>query len=412
MFHGRTSFDRPFYKKPTSLKSLFNSMDHTQVGYKHEDRQWDLRINVQSDEYLRSITNAIKLEAERGKFKYILIGGVEIGTKPNQGDYKIRHVHIAAIFHNRSSKAAIIKNWGIVEGNGYYMVPRNRDLPYAGWRAHHIKEYSKVDQNALIIFEDGELPKDERIKRKQEPSELEKKETTDNILKKIRTMLESEQDEKAFEMYPRTFLQWGEKLKTLIKQRKPTSVKHHPHIWLYGFPGTGKTAIMNYVYPNTYKKDLNNRFFDLYDDKVHTHVMLEDMDHQNVEKLGIQFLKTLCDESGFPIDQKYKTPQLTKTTVLVTSNFKIDDVVPEGKGVDETKMALHRRFLEVRVDDLLRLLGLKLIPVFERKQLKLSGNNDPKAIFMTWDYTCQWPTGEEVKTPDEYQDMILRAYYR
>lgn len=225
-------------------------------------------------------------------------------------------------------------------------------------------------------------------------------------------MLQEGRDEEAFDKYPRTFLQYGEKLKSMIVQTKPTGTKAHPHIWLHGFPGTGKTAIMNFIYPKTYKKDLNNRFFDLYDPKVHDHVMLEDFDHACVDKLGIQFLKTICDESGFPIDQKYKTPQLAKTTVLVTSNFTINDVVPEGKGVDETKVALHRRFLEVRVDTLLYILGLKLIPPYERKQLKLKGNDDPSAIFMSWDYVRDCPTGEEVKNPEYYQDIIIQVYYR
>jgi hypothetical protein len=387
-------------------------MDSTQVSYKHADRQWDVRLNVQTDEYLQDIVENIMLESTNGKFAYILIGGCEIGTKPSQDDYKVRHVHIAAIFHNRVTKASIIKNWGIVEGNGYYLVPRNRDLPYSGWKAHHTKEHSKVNPAEKIIFEAGELPEDNGKKRKFERSEAEKKETTDTVIKKMRKLIEEGKDDQAFETYPRTFLTYGERIKALVQQKKPGgATKKHPHIWIFGFPGTGKTAIMNYIYPRTYKKDLNNRFFDLYDDKVHDHIMLEDLDHQNVEKLGIQFLKTLCDESGFPIDQKYKTPQLTKSTILVTSNFTINDVVPEGKGVEETKQALHRRFLEVRVDDFLRLLGLKLIPPYERKQLKMKGNDDPKAIFMTWDYVRNSPTGEEVQDPDYYQDLILGYYY-
>lgn len=388
------------------------AMDSKNVSYKHEDRQWDVRVNVQSDDYLESLTTAIMLEhAERGKFKYILIGGCEVGTKPTQDDYKVRHVHIAAIFNNRTSKAAIIKNWGIIEGNGYYLVPRNRDLPYSGWRDHHTKKFSKLDETKTIIFEAGELPQDVGTKRKLERSEAEKKETTDAILKKIKTLLEEDKDELAFEQYPRTFLQYGEKLKALITQKKPSAVRNHPHIWIYGFAGTGKTAIMNFLYPRTYKKDLNNRFFDLYNDKLHDHIMLEDFDHACVDKLGIQFLKTICDESGFPIDQKYKTPQLTKSTILVTSNFTINDIVPEGKGVEETKAALGRRFLQVRVDDFLRLLGLKLIPPYERKQLKLKGITDPSAIFMTWDYLRGCPTAEEVKEPEYYQDIVLGYYY-
>jgi hypothetical protein len=391
--------------------SFYNNMRTEQVSYKHEDRQWDARFNVQSDEYLGIITESIKAEEAKGKFKWVIIGGCEIGTKPSQDDYKVRHIHVGVIFNNRASKASIIKNWGIVEGNGYYLVPRNRDLPYVGWRNHHVKVDSKVDTDALLIYEAGELPKDTGEKRSWARSEAEKKETTDVILKKMRVMIEEDREKEAFELYPRTYLQYGEKLKSLVTQKKPTTKRAHPHLWIHGFPGTGKTAILNFVYPRTYKKDLNNRFFDLYKEEEHDHIMLEDLDHATVDKLGIQFLKTICDESGFPIDQKYKTPQITKTTVLVTSNFDINAVVPEGKGVDETKMALHRRFLQVRVDDFLRLLGLKLIPPYERKQLKLKGNTNPAAVFMTWDYYRNTPTGEEVQSSEYYQDLLLGYYY-
>ena len=110
------------------------------ISYQHEDRQWDVRINVQDNDYLETIVENIMMEHVAGKFKYILVGGVEIGTRPNQSDYQVRHVHCAVIFHNRASKASIIKNWGIVEGNGYYLVPRNRELLYSGWKEHNTKE--------------------------------------------------------------------------------------------------------------------------------------------------------------------------------------------------------------------------------------------------------------------------------
>lgn len=388
-------------------------MDHKQVSYTHEDRQWDARINVQTKEYFTSIVNNIKAEQLKGKFKYILIGGIEVGTRPNQGDYQIKHVHIAVIFNNRASKASILKNWGIIEGNGYYLVPRKRELPYSGWRNHHIKEFSKFDPSETIIYEAGELPKDQGEKRSITRSDAEKKETTDEVIRKIRRLIEDNKEEEAFQTYPRNYMMYGEKLKSMITQKlQAKSDMRNPHIWLHGFPGTGKTAILRYIYPDMYKKDLNNRFFDLYDPKVHTHIMLEDLDHQNVEKLGIQFLKTLCDEGGFPIDQKYKTPQLTRSTILVSSNFTIDDIVPEGKGVDETKAALFRRFLHVRIDDLLRLLGLKLIPNYERKQLKLRGVDTPGAIFMTWDYMYQLPTGMPINSPKAYEEIIRNAYHK
>ena len=73
--------------------------DHVRfVSYTTEDRQWDARFNVQSDDDLEQLQAAIKRHWESGVLRYILIGGPEIGTRPHQDDYQIRHVHVAAIF--------------------------------------------------------------------------------------------------------------------------------------------------------------------------------------------------------------------------------------------------------------------------------------------------------------------------
>nr|UQB76446.1 nonstructural protein [Flumine parvovirus 5] len=340
-----------------------------------------------------------------------MVGGVERGTRPYQDDYQIEHVHVAAIFNNRTSKRAILSNWNIKKGNGYYLVPRNRDLPYTGWRNHHIKEFSKVKQNETILYEKGELPADIRSKR-PDASENEKKRKIDDVLVEMRQLIETGQHEEAWTKFPRTYLQYGEKIRSIVDQKVQSVNNHgHPHIWLHGFPGTGKTAVMKFIYPTYYKKDLQNRFFDLYNDKIHTHIMLEDLDHQNVEKLGVQLLKTICDEAGFPIDQKYKTPQLTRASILVTSNYTIESIVPEGKGVDETKIALNRRFWTIRIDQLMRFLGLKMIDKQARNALKEKGNDDTSQIFMAWDYLSDRPLGKPLLTPKEYQDSIKQAYY-
>lgn len=391
------------------------------VPHSYEDRQWDIRVNVQTDDYLQEIIENVMLENVAGKFKYCLVGGLEIGTRPNHSDYKVRHFHAAVIFNNRASKASIIKNWGIKEGNGYYMVPRNRELPYTGWREHHIKEFSKINPTAddgLIILEYGELPKD--TKKRAAPvlrSEKEKKMKTDDIIKDMRKLIEEGKAEEAFEQYPRNYMQYGEKLKSMIHQKKKEFFGKHvdPHMYVYGFPGSGKTSVMKMVYPNYYKKDLSNRFWDLYDEQQHTHVILEDLDSNNVERLGVQFLKTICDEAGFPIDQKYKTPQLTRATILVTSNQDIDNLIngcDDIKDLENTKRALRRRFLHLRVDALLRILGIKLINEYERKQLKKEGNEDPSKLFLSWNYNLDAPTGLPLKNPEEYQQMIRDFYYK
>ena len=165
------------------------------------DRQWDARFNVQDNEYLESIVSAIKSEYDAGKLSYILIGGVEIGTRPYQDDYQVKHIHVAAIFHNRVSKRSILTNWHIKEGNGYYLVPRNRDLPYSGWKNHHIKEFSKVDKALCTIFEMGTLPNDQNRKR-VEASEEEKKRKIDEILVDMKGLIEAGNEEEAFKEIP------------------------------------------------------------------------------------------------------------------------------------------------------------------------------------------------------------------
>lgn len=383
------------------------------VTHQTMDRQWDIRVNVPTDEYLQQLVENIMTEHGSGKFRYILIGGVEIGTRPNQTDYKVKHVHIAAIFHNRVTKSSIIKNFGIVEGHGYYMVPRNRNLPYSGWREHHIKDFSKVDVSKKILFEMGDLPADSKgeiVKRSTE----EKKRKLDEILIDMRNLLEQDKDDECFQKFPKNFLLYGARLKAMVKQKanffNDTS---NPNVWVYGFPGTGKSAILRFLYPTLYKKDLSNRFFDLYDPKEHSHVLLEDLDPDAVERLGIQFLKTICDEGGFPIDQKYKTPQMTRTTCLVSSNFNISEIIPiDLNGYEQTKAALYRRFFHVRIDNLLRLFGLKLIEKYDRDRLKREGNNDASQLFYTWDYVADMPKGVPVQDAEYYRELLKDAYYK
>lgn len=391
------------------------------ISYQHEDRQWDVRINVQDNEYLETIVENIMMEHVAGKFKYILVGGVELGTRPNQSDYQVRHIHCAVIFHNRASKASIIKNWGIVEGNGYYLVPRNRELLYSGWKEHHTKEFSKVNPTApdgLKILEYGELPKDTN-KRKAPVmrSEAEKKLCLDDVIRNMKQLIEEEKEDIAFEQYPRAYVQYGEKIKSLITQKLKDFKGLHlnPNLYVYGFPGSGKTSLMKMIFPTYYKKDLSNRFWDLYDDKVHKECMLEDVDANTLEKLGFQWFKTICDEAGFPIDQKYKTPQLTRATILCTSNYSLYDLiasVEDLKGVSSVQVAMARRFFVIRVDALHRLLGVKLVSDYERKGLKKQGNEDVRKLYMDWNYNLDCPTGENLKSAEEYQAIIRNFYYQ
>ncbi|GLE03036.1 hypothetical protein PINS_up011915 [Pythium insidiosum] len=234
----------------------------------------------------------------------------------------------------------------------------------------------------------------------------------------MRQLIEEGQDELAFERFPRNYIQYGEKIKAMCAQKRIKREKTNddrpanPHIWLHGYAGEGKTSLLAFIYPNAYKKNLSNRFFDLYDDKVHTHMMLEDLDHEAVERLGINFIKTLCDEAGFTVDQKYKSCGLSRTTVLVTSNHTIRELTLDQAGAAHAEAALLRRFWHVTATNLQRLLGLKLKPKWEIVRLKKEGNRDPSKLFLAWDWMQDCPTGEPLKSPEDYQQMIRDAYYK
>lgn len=381
------------------------------------DRQWDCRFNIGTeDSYISTLLDKIIAHHDANKIEYVLVGGVEIGTRPQHTDYQVRHVHIALILRERMSEQAIMNKWGIDQKLGFYMKPRNRELPYDGWRNHHIKEFSKEDPTKLQLLELGALPNGKR-KAVTLRSETEKKMKTDDVIRDMRVLIEGGKAEEAFEKYPRNYMMYGEKIKSMVNQKLKTFFGEfsNPHLYVYGFPGTGKTSVMKFLYPRLYKKDLSNRFFDLYNEDEHTHIMLEDLDSPTLDRLSVQWLKTICDEAGFPIDQKYKTPQLTRSTILVTSNQNITQLIDncdENKCVEDTKRAIIRRFMQIRVDELLRLVGIKLIPEYERKQLKRENNQDFSKLFMSWNYALDTPTGEALSSPEVYQKIIRDFYYK
>jgi len=391
-------------------------MSTTFVPFHQVDREWDARFNVPTDADLELLLASVNAEFQGGKYRYVLVSGLEIGTKPFQPDYLIRHVHVAMVFINRVSKSSILKNLQVKQNLGYYLVPRNKSLPYSGWVSHHKKAESKISGDGAPLFEAGLCPTDRTDVSAQitKRSEGEKKRKLDDIIIEMKELIENGKDEEAFTKFPRNYLTYGEKLKSIIHQRRDFFQSNgNPHIWLYGSPGTGKSAVLQIIYPDYYNKNLDTKFFDRFDSKIHTHVLLQDVDHGTVERLGPQFLKSICDEAGYPVDQKYKTPQIERLTILVTSNFTIRDVMPEDMpGRRENLQAMERRFFIVNVRDLLPVLGIKLLSKYEITQLKKKGNTDPKAIFMAYDYLRDTPTGDPLKTPEEYQQIVKDHYYK
>ena len=71
--------------------------------------QWDVRLNVPNDIVNQSVLNIVKDYYESGKVRYCHVSGVEVGDVPGRTSYGERHVHIALVLYNYTSRGAIIK---------------------------------------------------------------------------------------------------------------------------------------------------------------------------------------------------------------------------------------------------------------------------------------------------------------
>jgi hypothetical protein len=180
-------------------------------------REWDCRFNLPTPEDLQEFLDAVKAEDAKGKFRFVLVGGVEIGDRPFQTDYLIKHVHVALIYCNRVSKSSILTNLKIKTGLGYYLVPRKQELPYEGWINHHTKAATKVN-GTLELYRNGECPADKGPSGMIKRSDEEKKRKLDDIIIEMRTMIEDGKEREAFTKFPRNYLTYGEKLKAMINQ--------------------------------------------------------------------------------------------------------------------------------------------------------------------------------------------------
>ena len=68
-----------------------------------------------------------------------------------------------------------------------------------------------------MLYESGDMPADTKRKRIEEGEE-EKKLKIDELLIVMKGLLEQDKEDEAFRRFPKAYLQWGEKLKSTLKQ--------------------------------------------------------------------------------------------------------------------------------------------------------------------------------------------------
>ena len=332
--------------------------------------QWDIRINVPTDTDVHSVITNIKKRWETENIVYVHVSGVEKSATSGQ-----RHVHIALILHNRTSRNSVTRKYVANPRHGYYVAARDMSKSVDDWVAYHAKQITKEDPNVPFLFQAGKLPRPRRTMTPEERAEREEKKMSDRAAQWARRReLVAKQDwETLDEEFP-GFI-WstsGQNMKReLLKQtndefNEPLQGPLNNFI-IWGPSGSGKSSSISLLYPNCYKKQKGTQYWDAYDrtNPDHAVVWIDEMSKETLKTLtgrpdgGFEFLKELGDRYAVTVDEKYtKGYKIRPKMIIITMNEHPETLLPR-RGVEVNKQALYRKFKILNIIDWLKMNNLR-----------------------------------------------------
>lgn len=393
--------DRPRLQRTDGVPAKRVCLDGD-VNWSEQDRQWDVRVNLLPGAEIGEIEDArqelealLKIWKAWDKIKYCFVGGLEVGDNPSQDDFERFHVHVALILHTPNTRRAVVHSLRLSralvgtragEPRSYYVAKRNPFASFTGWRNHHAKEKTKVSEE-YIAAEFGEAPREYGNQLIEKGSVGKMKQ--DDMLREIMSLFAQGKKDQAFQEYPALTLRYHAQITAMVKSRLelPTEIDHSKRMWIYGGPGTGKSAYVAWKFPKAFKKSLTKNevlYWNGLDVDWHTHVYLEDIGPEAFENVGMEQLKQWADPShGYTVSMKYGAPIYGVTLpLIVTSNYKPSQLLPDDTKYPTTELeALTRRFEIIHIDTLLQRENLKLRRKSELVALRKAKNADFSAVF-------------------------------
>lgn len=332
---------------------------------------WHFRITEPTEEYLDDLLSRLESKYDAGRIAYFRAYR-EAGT-----DAETNHVHIALGYEKSINKSYMqmvlnIRSKGD-KCKHYYLNPiYSTSTPKAN------AEYAA--KNGKLLQGRGEVP-DVEVRKAGATAA---KEANKLKWKTMIDMAKAQQWKELEETFPYEFINQGAKLKAqyFIQKHDFENKQHEDNLWIYGEPGTGKSTIVQALYPKHYKKRADQDWLGYNPDLEPGHlvVQLPDLDVQSFKKLSAQDLKIMCDPQGFNANKKYAGGDIINPNkIIVTSNYTIGECIPTTtQGYGQIKAALSRRFKQIHIDEYLRQNDLKLKSKVELAQLKANNN---------WDFT-------------------------
>lgn len=339
--------------------------------------QWDIRMNVGDEDDVSALLKRVQRLYETGQVRYVHVSGVEVGDVPGRTSYGKRHVHIACVLHNYTTKSSMLTKF--VAGRrelGYYVEPRDKTKPLEGWLQYHKKRRTKLDPDVPLLLQRGEFP---RIREPKDPdcskqSERQKIRYQEWQRRKyLIAMMDFDQLDVEFPGFIWTAA--GQNMKReILKQSndeycRPLQGELKNYI-VWGPSGTGKSSSVALLYPSCYKKQKGTQYWDGYDktNPDHEVVWIDEMSKETLATLtgkidgGFEFLKELGDRYPVTVDEKYtKGYKIRPKTVIITMNEHPTSLLPD-RAIEINKKALYRKFKILYVQDWLALNGLECTP--------------------------------------------------
>lgn len=344
-------------------------------SYKIQSRHFQLRIS--------DITNIDKIKEyikkNEHKIKYALIGAVE------QSKEKKDHVHVAISFNSATTGKAIMTNmFGDFSKIAHY-IGHKYSKENEGEGSSYFDNgtdkcfYGYVKKNG-ILFEYG-TPVQDKFKQKDDDDDDDKKKDKpkeDSNEKKIKQTEAARRFGNKTEfrewMIENGYLNdlynpWVDKMmkiecKSTLKQAKQrflnsgyTDVKC---IYVRDIGGSGKTFILNEIFPNHYPLDITSEYWEDYDSSNPDHgvVVIDELDTlKSLSKIGgTEFLRKLFDNHPIPVKTKWNNGEsyVRPHTVILINNIELRDLIDEEFNKQKQSQsgviidAVYRRFSKQR----------------------------------------------------------------